>query len=121
PKWHAGNGAGNRGGDAAGPAPGAALHQIHPRTQYTSRPTYSLIMDRLAARARKLGCQNEKPGSLGTTICGAAGAAIGSMPCLRNTATARGMCRADVTNRMRSIWRRFSSSAVYTAFSRVVR
>ncbi len=54
---------------------GIAWRQVQPRSQYTSRATYSLMMERLASKALALGSQNEKDGSSGTVIWGMAGAA----------------------------------------------
>src|SRR5690606_27593425 len=110
--WHACNGAGYGRREATGRAPWPAIHQSHPRSQYTSMPTYSLPTDRLAESTCMLGSQNEKAGSSGTTIWGGEPAGKASTCCLRNTPIARGICRADVTSNIRSIFRSLRIRAV---------
>src|SRR3546814_2351169 len=78
-------------------------------------------MERLAERARIFGCQNENLESSGTTIWGGEGEAIALIPCFLNTAMARGICRAEVTRSICSIWRSFNLRVVYKAFSCVVK
>src|SRR5690606_4500580 len=109
---HAGYGAADRGRNAAGATTGAAFHYSQPRIQYTSMPTYSFTIERLAASTWALGCQNEKVVSSGTVIWGGEPAAMASTSCLRNTPMARGRCSAEVTSRTRSRFISLSSWAV---------
>ncbi|MNT49935.1 hypothetical protein D3C72_1868200 [compost metagenome] len=75
------------------------------------------MMERLASNVRWSGNQSGNDSSAGTTICGGAGAAIASTPCLEKAAMARGMCSADVTSSTLPMPRALSLSSVKAAFS----
>src|SRR5699024_11131389 len=92
-----------------------------PRAQYTNTPTYSLMIERLAVSVRTEGCHTEKSATSGAVIWGGVGTAVTCKPCWLNTATARGICKADVTSKILLIPNSRSCCTLYKSFSRVLR